>query len=131
MNEKKFTVELSENQLLAIVEATDFQSRIMAGQLDDILHKGINISKEVNRDKVRGLLAELKIELFPELKSNESYGIFSNHIAEKAKTLYDIHQSLRYVQAWSDKPEGGIQTWFSPPMKTSQEDLPKVVEIKE
>ena len=130
MNEKKFNVELSENQLLAIVEATDFQSRIMAGQLDDILHKGISISKEVNRDKVKRLLAELKLELFPELESNESYGIFSNHIDEKAQILYDIHQSLRYVQAWSDKPEGGIQTWFSPPMKTSKENFP-IVEVKE
>ena len=127
---KKYSIELNERQIKEVIDATDFYSRILSGQLDDIMIKGIPLSKEINRTKVRFLLEELKREMFPELDSNESYGIYNPKLIEKAKILYDIHQTTRYTYSWSKEPKGGIQTWFSDPMQASNEDLPEVKEIK-
>ena len=127
---KKYSIQLNEKQASAIIEATDFESRLMSGQLSEILLKTIPITKEVNRDKIRYLLEELKQELFPELDINESYGIFNDKTDKKAKILYDIHQALRYKVSWSNKPEGGRGRWFDDPMRTSDEELPIVKEIK-
>lgn len=126
----EFNVKLNEKQILALIHATDFQSRIEAGQFSDILHKGISISKNVDRKRIRELLDELKLEMFPELESNESYGIYSPNLNENAKILYDIHLAMRYVYSWNKTPEGGMQTWFEEPLKSSKEELPEVTYLE-
>ena len=125
---KKYIIKVNDIQALSIIEATDFESRLISGQLNEILLKVIPLSKNVNRDKIRYLLDELKMEMFPELDHNESYGIFNKKTDEKAKVLYDIHQVIRYKYSWSKNPKGGIERWFDDPMRTSNEELPVVNE---
>lgn len=119
-------VELNEEQTKALIAATDLNSRLISGQLSDLIHI-VSIMKEIDRDKARRLIKELKSTLFPELEENSSYGIFNKDLDEKAKILYDIHQSVRYTYSWHVTPEGGFQTWFQDPLKTSKENIiPKV-----
>lgn len=127
---KKYIIELNEVQIKELIDATDFYSRILSGQLDEILIKGIPLTKSVNRTQIKFLLKELKKEMFPELETNENYGIFNKKLEQKAKILYDIHQVARYKYSWSKEPKGGIQTWFQEPMKSSNYELPIVKEVK-
>jgi len=122
----KLTIELNEKQAKAVIDATDLQSRIMSGQLEDILLRAIPITKNIDRSAARQKIQELKEILFPELDSGELYGVFSDQLDMEAKILYDIHQAIRYKYSWHQKPEGGFQTWFDDPMRTSDFEIPKV-----
>lgn len=125
-----YNIKVNDNQIEALISATDFLSRLESGQFSDILQKVIPIQKEVNRDKIRFLLQELKQEMFPELSRSSSYGIFSKELSDNAKTLYDIHQAMRYTYSWHKTPEGGFQTWFSEPLKSSTvNEIPEVTVI--
>lgn len=129
MLDREFEIDLNETQLLSLINAADFQSRIESGQLEDILFKGIPHSKKVDRDKIRDLLSQLKSEMFPELDSNESYGVGLNNSSENSNILYDLHQVMRYTYSWSLKPDGVIgDKWFDTPFKYSKEKLAIVME---
>jgi hypothetical protein len=125
----KLNLELKKNQTKAIIEATDLNSRLISGQLDDLIRL-VPMSKSIDREKARNLIKELKKTLFPELSDSSSYGIFNTNLDDKAKTLYDIHQAVRYVYSWHITPEGSFQTWFTEPFQSSSiNPLPKVTII--
>lgn len=130
MSEKKYQITLNETQMLALINATDFQSRIESGQLDDILFKGIPMSKTIDKEKARELIKELKAVMFPELEHNELYSISDTELSQNAKNLYDLHQTMREVYSWSKEPEGKTcNTWFDKPMKYGNQEFPLVEEV--
>jgi len=122
----KLKITLNEKQSKLLIDATDLYSRLLSGQLDEILLKTIPMTKKIDRSKARKKIDELKEIIFPELEKGEIYGIYSRDLTDDAKILYDIHQSIRYKYSWSLEPKGGFQTWFDEPIKTSKLDLPKV-----
>lgn len=122
-------IELNEKQLETLSEMCDIMSRLYSGQV-----------KELNRlshDKIPELLLLLlKTIMFPDLAPNSSYGISSDKIDEKAKTLYDTHQVIRHYIAWKNENNTSknrdwnkqLGTQYDDPIRFSIHPLIKIID---
>ena len=122
-------LNISDNQAKIIQEALNLYFRILMGQFHEIeyfLRKEMvepNISEEIIGDAIR----QIKEEYFPELSEYGYYSIDSYQIPEKARIAVDIHDSIRHILTWKNKPEGGITVDFDKPYGFSRtEKLPEV-----
>lgn len=120
-------IEMNEEQLKSLLDATDIVSRLYCGQIKELGR----ISKNNIPDHVFKILKEY---MFPELDKHGYYGITNKKTPEIAKILYDIHQVIRHYLAWKDHENTSdnrdwskqITVDFDKPMQTSNEPLPKV-----
>lgn len=113
-------IQVNNKQAEQIANALELQSRILAGQFEEIIHLFYN--KDFDRDSVEYCLKQLKILLFPELYWREIYPIGSKKLDDRAKNCYDIYKTIQHElhkndDTWSihkDKPilcneENGIK----------------------
>lgn len=101
---KKFTIEVSENQLLSIMRSCEFMARLYMGQTEELR----NIKSEEATNDINDYLKIKKIT-HPELNANSYYSIHSDKIPNEARKLIDIHDSIRYFLAW-DKADNTPET---------------------
>lgn len=120
----------SQDEILKIVKALDFYSRIWIGQYleidDEITWLKKEAPNEILETKITSLLLKIRSKLLP-LSNRDigqtlyaSYGIFSNKIDERAGTAYDMQQAIRYTLAWFLHPEGGWTVDFGSPLRAGR-----------
>lgn len=120
----------SQDEILKIVKALDFYSRIWIGQYleidDEITWLKKEAPNEILETKITSLLLKIRSKLLP-LSNRDigqtlyaSYGIFSNKIDERAGTAYDMQQAIRYTLAWFLQPEGGWTVDFGEPLRAGR-----------
>lgn len=145
MEEKRFTIEVSEKQLLILQGMADKMSRLICGQLDDAVgwyaehaweldHKtpehpfGIG-SKEWHamRDKVDEHLQAVK-ELCWNKRGGANYGIHYNDTADILIDIYEVLRRARYDYILTDKQRdlARLTNMADPPMHYGEEPLIKV-----
>ena len=130
----KEKVVLTMNRATAdiVSRACEFYARVCMGQFEEMPREIIvwahNPRAEFQRDEAGAHLRYAKMALFPELPVNASYGVGKN---PRIDTAFGVHDTLRYVSAWHDFPEGGITVDFQPPMQYGGEPLPKCEIIQE
>lgn len=106
------------------MSALEFYSRVRMGQFH-VISDEFRFEHEFNQDNARFYLDRLRELVFPELESNEYYGIY-NDIVGPGQEAWDIHQVIRYARAWKRHPEGGWTVDFSTPIKAGKEPLPEI-----
>jgi hypothetical protein len=146
---KKYSVELTEKQVKALINATDLMQRIELGQFREIethlpLQKPVDWSSLHEDFRLIGsILSKHMIDGID--GGSSSLGIGHPSLPETNSILYDIHCVLRNKLSWEDAVEKGVienensprkfpemmQTWYDTPMKYSTEDLPVIKRIEE
>lgn len=100
MKDKKYTIELSIEQLKVIREACEYYSRFCAGQmclpqqLEVYMHEKYGFDSFIQkRNFVEKNFADIKAVVF-EMGRNESIGIGCKELVEEAKVCYDIYRPI-------------------------------------
>jgi hypothetical protein len=98
------------------------------GQLD-LLPVLIDFHQSFNHENVRHAIDNLKVELFPNLPLNASYGILQADISDNAKISWEIYQTLRHAHAWKHNPAGGFGRSYDKATKISnnKDPLPTII----
>lgn len=120
----------SHDEILKVIRALNFYSRIWMGQYLEIDNEITWLKKEAPNEiletKITSLLLKIRSKLLP-LSNRDigqtlyaSYGIFSNRIDERAGTAYDMQQVIRYTLAWFLHPEGGWTVDFGSPLRAGR-----------
>lgn len=120
----------SQDEILKIVKALDFYSRIWIGQYLEIDDEMIWLKKktydDVRENEIIPLFLQLRNRIMPESIRDigqtlyASYGIFSDKVDERAGTAYDMQQAIRYTFAWFLHPEGGWTVDFGTPLRAGR-----------
>ena len=117
--EKKYTLELSKNQLSTIRKACEFYSRFCAGQMElplelswKLLDKKTNNSYRENREKIATLFSMIK-DLSLGLNLGETLGIGSKELIEEAKVCYDIYRPILELFEKEYKEENPTSSSYS------------------
>lgn len=120
----------SHDEILKIVKALDFYSRIWIGQYLEIDGEMIWLKKrtydEILENEITPLFLQLRNRLMPSSirdigqTLHASYGIFSDKVDERAGTAYDMQQVIRYTLAWFLHPEGGWTVDFGSPLRAGR-----------
>lgn len=145
---KKYSVELTEKQVKALIEATDFLQRIQLGQVREI-ETNLPLKKPVDwqslHDDLKSIGYILAHHMIDNVDGNaSSLGIGHPSLPETNSILYDIHCVLRNKLSWEEAVEKGIiedehssrkwpemmQTWYDTPVHWSKEPLPVIKRIE-
>lgn len=140
MGEKKFSLELNENQMQLVKVALEEYFRIRMNQwwdlADGLVSKNIDLSPEnpqhekvfndfiTRRDCVRSALESVGRML---------WDYTNNPKTEEQLMAEDIWQVIRYT-LWNERHAPGEDTWCvdsRPPMRCSKEPLPKCRRIED
>ena len=92
------TLTFQENQAQVLMSALEFYSRVRMGQFH-VISDEFRFEHEFNQDNARFYLDRLREMIFPELESNEYYGIY-NDIVGPGQEAWDIYQVIRHARAW-------------------------------
>jgi len=130
IKDKRFLINLSEDQAQALSFASELVSRLYMGQLDSLR---VFSKTYEHYDEIDRLLNELRLvmRIVPELNghtnTNSYWGISSPEISDRARTLFDIHQVIRH-ELWKEIPDAPKYiTWASPAFQTDHSQaLPKM-----
>lgn len=132
--DKKYRIELSENQFQIYMEALESYSRFLSGQIGDICHsvtarKGIpNVQDYINDPVSSSGISILKGYLFPELGPGSSHGIGTQDTLQGPRQIsYEMYREARHFLAKRDVPSANV--YASEGLKYSSEPTPKYVEI--
>jgi hypothetical protein len=120
----KFTLTFNEKQAQVLMSALEFYSRVHMGQFH-VISDEFRFEHEFNQDNAHFYLDRLREMIFPELESNEYYGIY-NDIVGPGQEAWDIYQVIRHARAWKRHPEGGWTVDFSTPIEAGKEPLPEI-----
>jgi len=104
-NEKRYIIELNENQLRLLSWACEKVSRIQMCQFDsvaDIVSPQREGSDFTIYHEFRDALDSLK--RFFGLSTNSYFGIYSDKVDNSARTAFDIHQVIRNYLAYEASP---------------------------
>lgn len=132
---KRYSVELSSNQIGVIMSALDLWSRLQMGQTGDLSFIYKNRLIQRNSDspgtlrRISGLCREIRETAFPELNHDEYHSITSPETPDGARTAFDIIQVLRHRLAHDSLAPGekrGITVNFDEPRRFSGEPLPRI-----
>lgn len=117
---KKYVLEITEEQAVAISNACEVAARIGMYQLHDICrflpHSGLGKEKEIY-----DLLWEMYIRY---TNSMENY-----KKPEQTNVLWDLYQVIRHRISWDNNPTGGMTVNFDRPLKTSRSDFASIKKI--
>lgn len=119
-DQETITITMTLKQAQITAYALDCYARLNLGQFEQI--NDLFLGKKYNRQESRQTLNQLKQIIFPELRENESYGIYQKE-SPNAQIAWDIYQVIRHDLSWHRNPAGGIQTNYDTPYPTSQEPL--------
>lgn len=127
-SEKRYTIELNESQLYALMNSCENCSRLMMGQFSTIKDICYRHTQGIpDYMEMRDIETQLKQMFYPELSPNAYHGIHSKEIPNVARTLFDFYQSARCTVSWDHSL---IREWtlnFDDPYVTDHENtLPKV-----
>ena len=129
---KTIVLELTEPQAYAVSNALNNYTHLMIGNYDvlnEICHKPT--AALVSYDDMKSIERLLKDTFDRDLVAtngyNSNYGIHNPKVNNRARVLYDIHQSMRYAMSWTNCLLGGHTVDFYEPHKTDQiNPLPNV-----
>ena len=121
-------IVLSKDNVFTGIQALDLYSRIFIGQYDH-LNWDIRLNadekkiswKEIERAEIMRTFMFKKIRdiLIPDLAHFDlyaSHGIWNfDRNDPRAIDAYDMQQTIRFTDAWFQRPEGGIGVYFSKP----------------
>jgi uncharacterized glyoxalase superfamily protein PhnB len=147
MTKKLYNVVLSEKQLLVLAEAADLMQRVQLGQWREIqdslpLQKPIDYEMlHSHMDIIGKILSHHMIDGIDGFVC--SLGIGSSDLPKSNSILYDLRTTIEHKLSWERAVEEGIvenenspRKWsemmtvnFDPPMKWSDEPLPKITRI--
>ena len=147
---KKYTVTLTEKQLLAISDAADLQQRLQLGQYREIENSLPIDYKTVNWEEFHEDMKEIGRILSKHMIGDVdgtfcTLGVGNEKLPESNSILYEIHRVIRHKLSWEKAVEEGIveseespRNWskmmtvnFDEPMKYSNQPLPKIERIVE
>lgn len=132
MSDRKYTLELTEEQAAVLVRATEALARIGMGQfhyaiLDNTTHmpgyQDVDRHCEAREHlkQVTDLLGQ------PTFYQNGGPSIHNEAKMPNAfRTAWDLSQVVRHQLAWDRTPEGGIGVHFHEPLRTGDEPLPRI-----
>lgn len=123
---KTVKITCSENQARLIQQALDLHSRLQCGQISSL--KSFFFS-DCDWHEEEELLRKLKELYFPELHSNESYGIFSSSAPETSKIGWDMIQCIRYELRDRNNKNYTVDQY--PAMRSSKKEELIKVEVSE
>ena len=132
-SELKYSIQVSEKQMNIIREALDLFHRLLDGHIEDALWN-LFISREVERDEFSDVCRELKKILFPELYSNQLYGVGrydDNPHLQKMQIAYEIEAKLRHELWKRDLNAPRHVTSATPPLRYSNEPFVELEEIND
>lgn len=96
LEEKKYKVILTEEQLRVIAECLDSESRMLCGQIDsNKIYAFKQLSLKRNLDEMQDVdekLKEVKKILFPDLHKHANYGIGHDKLSD---LMYDMYKSIK------------------------------------
>lgn len=101
---RRYTIDVSEEQLGVILRALDVYSRIGMGQLEVAVYETVRDlfwkagDRETVWSHVRAHLNEVKVYVWGHT-ANSSFGIFSRDVPAECREAYDILQVCRKVRA--------------------------------
>lgn len=121
-------IVFTKDDVPAVIRALDLYSRIFIGQYDH-LNWDIRLNadekkiswKEIESAEIMRtfLFKEIRDIIIPDLAHFElyaSHGIWNfDRNDPRAIDAYDLQQTIRFVDAWFRRPEGGIGVCFSKP----------------
>lgn len=120
-------IELQKEHIDVIISALETYNRLRIAQIDNGINSAL-IDKNVkgcNYSKVNQLADEIKLQFFPELSKNSSYGIGYDRSADIS---YEIQQVLRQYRALKDPVlYNGWSRDLDEPLKVSEVPLPEVL----
>lgn len=128
--DEKVTLTMTIKQAETLAMATELVSRLYMGQTDML-----DRVCDANWDSLR----LVKRIMFPDLADNAYNGILSEKLPDEPRQLWDIHQVLRHHLSWrKEKNTPETRDWprqmtvnFDDPMKTSDQPLPVIKEMRE
>jgi hypothetical protein len=77
-----------------VAQALELYVRLNLGQLHELHNQFCD--KNYDIEALEYALLQTKIILFPELQSNESYGIYNNKVKDDVKIAHDIYKEIKY-----------------------------------
>ena len=129
----KYQIEFSKEQLQVVQQALEFTSRFCAGQVT-FLAPFIDVQILQNcgshdrfmqkREVYEHALEVFKLNAFPDLTTNEAFGIGSSKLREEAKICYDIYRPIleHFDKELREKnPDIGYSVYQYPGMTFSKE----------
>lgn len=114
--------DMSPKVAYLFMNATDFYSRILIGQFEEIDQEirmdAWGFGQSLNSDHselVASALREIKSTLM-HFQSNASHGIASHKIPLDANCIFGMKKSLAHRVCWDNTPRGGIGVDFDEPL---------------
>lgn len=145
---KKYTLEITENQAKALMDATDLLQRIQLGQWREI-EDNLPLKKPVDYEEFHNDMRIIGTLLSKHMKDgidgySSSLGIGNPELPETNGVLYDLHCVIRHKLSWERAVEEGIiesesssrkwpemlQTWYDTPMHYGSEPLAKMERVE-
>lgn len=124
MSEQTFSLKnLSEKQLRIIQESLDLYSRLLCGQLDELIWFFKKHTDFKTDEHIDNTILELKRRIFPQLPERSFYGIAGKKTPNESKIAYDMLCVIRNGLAWHKQPSGGFMVDFDKPLNISHEPL--------
>jgi hypothetical protein len=131
--EKRYKIELSEEQFQVYIEALEGYSRFLSGQIGNICNsvtsrKGIPYVMEwLDDPHGSNGVSILKKYLFPELSPNSSHGIGANDELQKPRQIsYEMYRGARH---FISKRDGDKNVYSSEGLNYSGIPEPKIIQI--
>lgn len=137
MEQRRYKIEVTEEQAELIEQALDLYSRIGCGQFGEIAYHFDHFRKNVNEptyDVGRKIRSNLQFLLPSNFSPCMAYGIGSHEISKKTKQSYEVMCVIRHRIAWTRNPKGNsMSVAFDDPAKfrITNSSLPKMELIKQ
>ena len=132
---KKYSLEITEQHVPALLKALEFYTRFKMGQFHIIFED----FHELSWDDRQSIHRYIRQFVFSDMHPNASLGVFSPELSEDAKISHDIRQAIEYIYSWdmAGKTPGkdrrnfndmtGVR--FDEPMKCSDTNLPVMKKV--
>jgi hypothetical protein len=126
---KKFKLELNEEQLLTLERALETYSRLGTKQYQIALSE----TTDCDYGTLKDIEEYIRLKEHCDLQSNASYGILEDKVDDRFRVSWDLYQVVRYCRAWSraeHKPEERDKYFtkymgvcYDTPLKRSEQPL--------
>lgn len=133
--EKKYTIELNEEQMRLVAKSLEMHSRMICGQLgesymppiQDKIWKLDGVEMQRKRQTVENCLEAIKMELWPELSRHAHHGIGHDDEADLGYEMYKCilsHFEKEREEKEGDKYVGNVHT--GTPLKLTDQPFIKI-----
>lgn len=130
-DELKYEIQVTEKQLMIIINAVERMSRFNSGQVGEVLEDIWWQSDRLNGDTREKMVRLLKTTIFPELSRNESYGVgeASNKLEQLVMEQYELYRQLQHKRVTLE-PSEHYSVYNYQGLKYTDKPLPKVNLLK-